>query len=186
MGIKLAGNEVNVVIVESRACEEHLMRMECGVHNWRGAVVVQEVVVRLVGREVCAVHIECLDLVSIGATGNRNVSICKEVGSVLHNLHGKHWSVLMDTQSPQCVLGGLDGVDRLVHSKVPKPHFAIAAPRDKFSYSASLHVHVRNPLLMLPPHLDHGSCWFQALIKDTHCTISETGNEYVPCNLIRR
>lgn len=91
----------------------------------------------------------------------------------------------MDTQCPKSILGGIDGGQWVVHPEIPQPDLTVAAARNKLPETTTLHVDIRDPLLMLAPDLDHGGGRFQPLIEYTHGAISEASNEYVACNLVR-
>lgn len=66
-GADSARNKINVIIAEGRAGEKGPMRVKCRAHYWRGAVVVQETAMRLIGGEGGAVHVECFDFMTICA-----------------------------------------------------------------------------------------------------------------------
>ena len=92
----------------------------------------------------------------------------------------------MYAQCPQCALGGLHAINRLIHSEIPESDFAITAGRDQLSHAASLHVDVRDPLLMVAPCLYHRSGGFQSLVVDSNSAVAEPSNKYVPGYLIGR
>ncbi len=94
--------------------------------------------------------------------------------------------MLMDAQCSQCILCGIDCLNRRIHPQIPQPDFAIAAARYQLSHSTSLHVYFRNPLLMFSPHFNHGNGGLQALIEYTNCAVSKSGNEDIARNLIGR
>lgn len=91
----------------------------------------------------------------------------------------------MYTQCSKCVLGCVNGGQGLRHSKIPQPDFPISAARDKFSKTTSLHVDIRDPLLMVTPDLDHGRSWLEPLIENTNGSIAESSDKNVTGNLIR-
>jgi len=57
-----------VIIVQSGAGEKGSVRVKCCAHYWRGAVVLQETAIRLIGGEGSTVHIESFDFVTVCAT----------------------------------------------------------------------------------------------------------------------
>lgn len=65
--LDLAGHDVDVVVVQCGACEHCAVGVESRAGDRRGAVVMEETGVRFEGREVCAVRVECLDFVAVGA-----------------------------------------------------------------------------------------------------------------------
>jgi hypothetical protein len=71
----LARHEVDVVVVECRACEHGAMRVEGRAGDGGGAVMVKEARVRLKGGEVCAINIVGLDFVAVGAPIERRLVI---------------------------------------------------------------------------------------------------------------
>lgn len=146
----------------------------------------QKIVMWLVSGEERAVYVESLDFVPIRATSVCDISAnsFKTLGYRGVHIHGKNRGVLMNTQGAQRVLGRLNIVDRLIHSQIPQPDFSVAATRQKLSHPTSLHMDVRNPLLMFSPHLDHGCSRLQALVEYADGTVTETSNEYVACHLI--
>ena len=67
-GCQSARNKINVIIVQSGAGEKGSVRVKCCAHYWRGAVVLQETAIRLIGGEGSTVHIESFDFVTVCAT----------------------------------------------------------------------------------------------------------------------
>lgn len=102
----------------------------------------------------------------------------------MRNLHSENRGMLMNTQGAKSISSCIDGRNRIIHPEIPELDLTIPAAGDQLSHAPSLHVHVGDPLLMLTPDLDHCSCGFEALIKDTNGAISEARNEYIPGNLI--
>jgi len=45
-------------------------------------------------------------------------------------------------------------------------------------------VDVGDPLLVLTPNFDHGSGGLESLVEDTHCSVTEAGDENISRNLI--
>src|SRR5690348_11786821 len=107
---------------------------------------------------------------------------CRKTGT---DVHGKNWNMLMNTQCSQCILCGIDCVNRHIHSQIPQSNLAIPTARYQLSHSASLHVYVRNPLLMFSPHFNHSNGGLQALIEYSNRAVSESSNENIARNLVR-
>lgn len=91
----------------------------------------------------------------------------------------------MNTQSTEGVLSCISSRNWIVHSKIPQPDLSVPATRNQLSQAASLHVDVRNPLLMLTPDLNHGCCWLETLVKDTDSTVAKPSHENIARDLIR-
>lgn len=77
-------------------------------------------------------------------------------------------------------------MDRIIHSEIPQSNLTVPASRDQLSQATTLHVDVGYPLLVLTPDLDHGCRRLEALVENTDRPISESCNEDVSGNLIRR
>lgn len=102
------------------------------------------------------------------------------------DLRGKDWRMLVNAESAQMVCRRLYSLHTAIHSYVPQLDFSASTAADQLSLTAALQVHVRDPLLVFFPDLDHGSCGFLALIVYTNGTITETSNEDVAFDLVRR
>ena len=92
----------------------------------------------------------------------------------------------MYTQSPHRLLRCSYSGDRLVISNVPDSNLSVAAAADQLPNTASLHVDICDPLLMISPRLDHCYRGFQTLVKDAHSSVPEACDKNVACNLIGR
>lgn len=92
----------------------------------------------------------------------------------------------MHAQRPQSVFGGLDSLDALVGADIPELDLAAPATAHQLALPTALDVHVSDPVLVLLPHLNHGTGRFMALVKDTNGPITIAGDEKVALNLIRR
>lgn len=66
---ELAGNQVDMVIIQCRAGKHCAMRMKSCSSDWRGAVVLEEARVRLVAGKVGTINVVGLNFVSVGAPG---------------------------------------------------------------------------------------------------------------------
>lgn len=87
----------------------------------------EETGVRLEGGEVCAVRVESLDLVAVGAPSELQLVVARldlQEGC----LHAEHRSMLMHAQGPKRIFGGLNGGQRFVPPEIPQSNFAVAAP----------------------------------------------------------
>ena len=91
----------------------------------------------------------------------------------------------MNTQRSKCIPGCLNSRKGTIHTKIPKLDLAISTARNQFPKATALHVDVGDPLLMLPPDLDHGRGGLQSLIKHPDRAVSESGHKYVPGHLVR-
>lgn len=113
-----------------------------------------------------SIDVEDFDLVALGA-------------------HCENRGMLVNAKRLQVVLSRLNGLDTLIHTDVPKLDLAVAAARHEFTLTTTLQVHIRNPLFMLLPYLDHGCRRFLALIVHTNRAIAEACNENIAFDLIR-
>lgn len=82
--------------------------MERGARNGRRAIMVKETRVWLEGRQMSSIDVECLNLMSVRA-------------------NSENGRVFVDTQSSQRIAGGVDGGDRVIHSKIPQPDLSVSA-----------------------------------------------------------
>lgn len=121
-----------MVIIQGRAGKDSAVRMERGTGYRGGAVMVKEARVGFESREVISSDIEGLDFVSVCATNFDHVMLvgCTGQGSKgrmrRRNIHHEDRSVLVDAQRAQCVSRGVDGGDRILHSEIPEPDFAVS------------------------------------------------------------
>ena len=67
VSLDLARHEVDVMVIQRRACEHGAVRVEGRAGDGGGAVVVEEARVRLKGGEIGTVDVEGLDLVAVCA-----------------------------------------------------------------------------------------------------------------------
>ena len=90
----------------------------------------------------------------------------------------------MNTQGAKCSLGRSDAPYLVRHTNVPQLDLTIAAPTDQFSHTATLHMDVRDPLLMAAVAAYHRFRGLLALIKDLDLAVAESGDKNVASNLI--
>lgn len=69
---------------------------------------------------------------------------------------GENGRVFVDTQRSHCVTYGCDFSNGIIFSDIPQLHLSVPRPADQLSESTALHVHVRDPLLVLSPTSYHG------------------------------
>jgi hypothetical protein len=67
-GADLTRNKIYVIIIEGRAGEKGSVRMKSSAHDWRGATVVQEAAIGLIGGKGSAIHVKSLDFMTIRTT----------------------------------------------------------------------------------------------------------------------
>lgn len=91
----------------------------------------------------------------------------------------------MHAQRPQHLARGLDRPQRRVHPNIPQLDLAVAAAADELAQPPALHMHVRDPLLVVAPGLDHGGGGLEPLVEDAHDAVAEPGHEHVARHLVR-
>lgn len=99
--------------------------------------------------------------------------------------HCKNWSMLMDTQSTESILGCGYGVYWIVHSEIPQSYLAVSTTWDELPHATTLHMYVCDPLLMITPDFDHCCGGFETLIEYTNCSVSKPSNKNIAGDLIR-
>ena len=57
-----------MIVIQSSTCKQRTVRVESCTRDWRRTGMMKEARIRLVGREVRAVHIEGFDFVMVGTT----------------------------------------------------------------------------------------------------------------------
>lgn len=90
----------------------------------------------------------------------------------------------MNTECPQMIGRGLDGLHTAIHTKVPKFHFPTTTSAHELTLSTPLQVNIGDPLLVFFPDFDHCGGGFLTLIVHANGTVAEAGHEYVTFNLI--
>lgn len=152
--------------VHCAGCEEKSVRVER--HGSDGLrAISQESRVRLPLRyQLAGVDVEELDLVPLCADGENG-------------------RVFMHAQRSEVVCGGLDGLDRLVHTNVPQLDFTVSTSGDELTLPTALEMHVGYPLSVFFPYFDHGGSRLLTLVVNSYGTIAKTGYEDVSFNLVR-
>jgi hypothetical protein len=166
--------------------------MERGSCDWSRSVA-KEARVRLeIRHRLAGVDVEDLDAMFLCSTMHMSVS-CSMLWSytaiskalLRQYLRCKDRCVFMHTESPQMVRCCQDRLHTLIHTDVPQFDLATATAAHEFALTTSLQMHVGDPLLVLFPDLDHGSCRLLPLVVDSNSTITETGHEDITLYLIR-
>ena len=86
-------------------------------------------------------------------------------------------------QLPRRVHRG-DRLQRLFGADVPDHDFAQALGRDELTRAATLHVHARDPAVVLVPDADHGVAPVEAPVVDAEGAVAEAGDEDVAGDLV--
>lgn len=94
--------------------------------------------------------------------------------------------MLVNAECAQMVCRRLNSFDTAVHPNVPQLHFAAPAATDELSLSATLEMHVCNPLFVFFPNLHHGSCGLLARIVHADSSITKSCDKDVTLDLVRR
>lgn len=63
--------------------------------------------------------------------------------------------MLVHTQCPHCITCGCDFLDGVILPDIPQLHLAVPRATNELPKPTTLHVHIGNPLLVLPPTSDH-------------------------------
>ena len=157
-----------MIVIQRRASQQHPMRVIRRRRHWRQSRLIDRPTrMRLEAAQKCPVHVEGLDVVPIAP-------------------HGEDRRVLVHAQRSHRVGRGLDLPDRFVHAEVPEADLAVAGAGNEFAHAASLHVHVRDPLFVFAPELDHRHGGFEALVEDPDAAVAEAGDEDLSSDLVGR
>ena len=92
--------------------------------------------------------------------------------------------MFVHTERSQSICCGLDCLYAFIHPDIPQFHVSKFRAAHEFALATPLQVNVRDPLLVLFPHLDHGGSRFLTLIIHTYSAITKTGNENVAFDLV--
>lgn len=90
----------------------------------------------------------------------------------------------MHTQRPQSICRRSDLPDWIVLPDIPELHLSIPTSRNQFSKATTLHVYVRDPLLMLAPHFDHSRLGRFPRVEDADSAVAVSGAEDMTGDLI--
>ena len=91
----------------------------------------------------------------------------------------------MNTQRSHSVSGGHNLSDWIIFPNVPELYLPISTPRNKLSKAPTLHVHIRDPLLVLAPAFDHSQLGLFASIENADGAVAVTGTEDIAGYLVR-
>ena len=72
------------------------------------------------------------------------------------NVRGEDRRMFVHAQRPHCVACGRDFPDRIILPDVPQLYLAVPRSADQLPEPTALHVHIGDPLLVLPPTSNHG------------------------------
>lgn len=90
----------------------------------------------------------------------------------------------MHAQSSKRVFGCINGGQRIVHPQIPKSNLTIATARDELAETATLHMDIGDPLLVLTPDFHHRRGGLESLVENTDGSVAESSHKDVTSNLI--